>query len=516
MKRTIRGKYMLLISGLVGIMVLVICLTNSLYLERYYIAERTKDMVETYEEINTILESGSLREERTYLKVLRLLEKTNISGLIGSETQGTYQIFGYENQLEQQMRELAYGKGMESAKLVKQADSYVIFHQNDEKLQTSYILFFGFFSDGGVCFLRSSLPGIRESVMISTRFAWLIGLGVIAVSIILVSLVSKQISGPISRLSHIADRMAHLDFSVRYEENREDEIGLLGTSMNYMAEELEKKIGDLRRVNHQLKLDIEEKVQVDEMRKEFISNVSHELKTPIALIQGYAEGLLEGISEDPESVGYYCEVIIDEAGKMNQLVRKLLTLNQIESGINTAETVDFDLIPVISGVLHSFNIVLQQKGIGMEFDSDKSVIIRADEFMMEEVIRNYVSNAINHIDGEKQIRICTEQDADHVRVSVYNTGPPIPGSELENIWKKFYKVDKARTREYGGSGIGLSIVKAVMDAHNGSCGVKNTEDGVCFWFELRKMELPAVIPIARVYGLTTVREEPAQDEGEKR
>jgi signal transduction histidine kinase len=310
---------------------------------------------------------------------------------------------------------------------------------------------------------------------------------------VLVYFVTGHISRPIVRLANIADRMSHLDFSARYEERREDEINLLGTSMNQMSRELEQTIQNLRQANIQLKRDIEEKVKVDEMRKEFISNVSHELKTPIALIQGYAEGLLEGISEDPESMQYYCEVIADEADKMNQLVRKLLTLNQIESGINTMERMDFDLIDMIGGVLHSFNILIRQNDITVDFESDRQVMIRADEFMMEEVVRNYVSNAIHHIDGEKCMDILVEENDRAVKVSVFNTGNPIPEDELDNVWQKFYKVDKAHTREYGGNGIGLSIVKAVMDSHGGTCGVYNTDEGVCFWFELNKMELPAVI-----------------------
>ena len=199
------------------------------------------------------------------------------------------------------------------------------------------------------------------------------------------------------------------------------------------------------------------------------------------------------LSEDPESMSYYCEVIVDEAGKMNQLVRKLLTLNQIESGINRVELVDFDLTSLVKGVLHSFAIMVQQKNIEVEFDSSKKVTIRADEFMMEEVVRNYISNAINHIDGERRIAVEILQTPEKTRFSVFNTGQPIPEGELNNVWQKFYKVDKARTREYGGSGIGLSIVKAVMDSHKGTCGVYNTEDGVCFWFELKRLELPAVV-----------------------
>lgn len=494
MKHTIRGKYTLLIAGLMGVMILIICLANSLYLEKFYISEKNRDMVDVYAEIDAILEDGSLVDSGTQDKLWRLFTRTNISAavVVNAEESASF-TFGDAKRIQEQMGELIYGEGLESATLVEQAERYVSCRWYDKELRTGYILLFGFLEHGGLCFLRSALPGIQEGAEISTRFSWMIGITLIVIGIFLVSVVSSRISRPIVRLSHIADRMAHLDFSVRYEEEREDEIGLLGTSMNHMSDALESTIQNLRQANEQLQKDIEEKVKVDEMRKDFISNVSHELKTPIALIQGYAEGLLDGISDDPDSMRYYCEVIVDEAGKMNQLVRRLLTLNQIESGINTVEPVDFDLIPVIEGVLHSFNIMLQQKNITVEFDSKKELIVRADEFMMEEVVRNYISNAVNHIGGDRQIKIWTEETPERVRVSVFNTGNSIPDEALEKVWQKFYKVDKAHTREYGGSGIGLSIVKAVMDSHGGSCGVCNTGDGVCFWFELTKLELPALI-----------------------
>lgn len=493
MKRSIRVRYTVLFVGLMILMVLVICLANTLYLEKYYISEKTKAMVQSYENVDEILKEGDLEHEDTYLMLWRMFENSNISALVGMPSQGKVYQFGYEDRMQQQMMQLILGQTDERARLIEETDRYVIYQLFDLKLQTSYILCFGFLDGGAACFLRSSLPGIRDSAMISTQFTWKIGVSVIVIGMILVYFLTSHISRPIVRLSHIADRMSHLDFSARYEEKREDEINLLGTSMNRMSEELERTIRNLWQANAQLKLDIEEKVKVDEMRKEFISNVSHELKTPIALIQGYAEGLLEGISEDPESMQYYCEVIADEADKMNQLVRKLLTLNQIESGINTMDRMDFDLIEMIRGVLHSFDILIRQQEIAVDFDMDRQVVVRADEFMMEEVIRNYISNAIHHMAGEKHLDITVEETDRSVKVSVYNTGQSIPEEELDNIWQKFYKVDKARTREYGGSGIGLSIVKAVMDSHGGACGVYNTAEGVCFWFELNKMELPAVI-----------------------
>ena len=126
----------------------------------------------------------------------------------------------------------------------------------------------------------------------------------------------------------------------------------------------------------------------------------------------------------------------------------------------------------------------KQKEAQIEIDDYPQIYVWADEYMIEEVVTNYVSNAINHVDGEKKIKVSLKKTDKVVRVSVFNTGKCIPEEELDKIWIKFYKVDKARTREYGGSGIGLSIVKAIMESMNQKCGVLNHEDGVEFWFEL--------------------------------
>ena len=175
---------------------------------------------------------------------------------------------------------------------------------------------------------------------------------------------------------------------------------------------------------------------------------------------------------------------MDEADKMNQMVKKLLTLNQLEFGNEMITMERFDLTELLSGVVNSSGILLNQNGIQLDFDSSQPMYVWADEFKIEEVITNYLSNAIHHAEFEKKIAIYYTQKEDCVRVSVFNTGKPIPEADLESVWIKFYKVDKARTREYGGGGIGLSIVKAIMESHHRDCGVINHENGVEFWFEL--------------------------------
>lgn len=307
---------------------------------------------------------------------------------------------------------------------------------------------------------------------------------VVAISILAIWFLSQRLTKPLEELTDISIRMSNLDFNVKYESGGEDEIGVLGQNFNKMSKELEQTISELKTANNELQKDIEKKERIDDMRKEFLSNVSHELKTPIALIQGYAEGLKECINDEAESRDFYCEVIIDEAAKMNNMVKKLLTLNQLEFGNDQISMECFDLTELVRGVVNSAQLLADQKDAQILFVQDTSVYVWGDEFKIEEVVTNYVSNAINHIDGERKIEIKMQRREGHIRLSVFNTGKPIPEEDIDKIWIKFYKVDKARTREYGGSGIGLSIVKAIMESMNQKFGVKNYENGVEFWFEL--------------------------------
>ena len=297
---------------------------------------------------------------------------------------------------------------------------------------------------------------------------------------------TKRITNPLLELTDLSERMAHLDFEAKYTSGGQDEIGALGANFNIMSEKLEQTVSELNKANYELQKDIENKEQIELMRTEFIGNVSHELKTPIALIQGYAEGLKEGISDNVESREFYCDVILDEAHKMNQLVQNLLTLNQLEFGHYDMEFERFDIVELIRGIVQSNEIFIEQNQVDVRIHADESVFVWADEFKVEQVIRNYLSNALHYVKNENviDIRVTTNGERDKAHISVFNTGDAIPQEDIEKIWGKFYKVDKARTREYGGHGIGLSIVKAIMESCGQDYGVINYENGVAFWFEL--------------------------------
>jgi signal transduction histidine kinase len=342
----------------------------------------------------------------------------------------------------------------------------------------------GSLDDGSQFLLRSPVESMRESAAISNRFLLYIGSVLIVVSILLIWYFSKRITDPIRELARLSDRMADLDFDAKYTSGGSNEIGELGENFNRMSEKLESTISELKKANNSLQKDIEQKDKLEKMRNEFLGNVSHELKTPIALIQGYAEGLKEGVNEDAESREFYCDVIMDEASKMNQMVKNLLTLNQLEFGDEDIVFERFNLTALVKGVLQSMEIMADQAGAKIMLHTEEDIYAWADEFKVEQVVRNYVSNACHHVSGDMVIEVKMVQKDGKVRVSVFNTGNPIPEADAPHIWDKFYKVDKAHTREYGGNGIGLSIVKAIMKSFNQEYGVKNYDNGVEFWFEL--------------------------------
>ena len=175
---------------------------------------------------------------------------------------------------------------------------------------------------------------------------------------------------------------------------------------------------------------------------------------------------------------------MDEANKMNKMVRQLLNLTALEFGNDDLQLESFDLTELIRGVIGSAGILIQQKEAKVKLETFDTIRVYADEFKIEEVITNYLNNALNHLGGDREIIITAEENGKEALVTVFNTGQSIPDEDLPKLWTKFFKVDKAHTREYGGSGIGLSIVKAIIDSHKKSCGVRNVEGGVEFWFTL--------------------------------
>lgn len=534
---SVRVKMILLtFAAIFGTVALCIVL-NEMFLVRYYESSKQKTLGDVYVQIDRLVsEEGGLKfggisqgsqndvirenqnevpegkteseegpegvSEELRLKLDRLCSKNNITTIILEDFLSNrtppnlnnsyfFGPGGENNQADFVIRELigdyflpGYGEELKEKQLEAQTEQYSIYSLYDVRMESQYIELVGYLDSGEIILMRSNVESMQESVRVANKFLVYAGFASAIVISVIMFFAGRRFTRPILKLADISKKMSDLNFDVKYEVKSRDEIGTLGNSMNVLSEKLEKTISELKSANNELQMDIERKTRAEEVRKEFLSNVTHELKTPIAVIQGYAEGLKDNINESPEDREYYCDVIIDEAAKMNAMVKKLLTLNQLEYGTTPPEFCRFDLTEVIRSVLVSMDIIAKQKEVTVHFEQEEPVYVWADEYMTEEVLTNYISNAFHHVAGAGIVEVKLVPRGNVIRVAVFNTGLPIPEADLQNVWQKFYKVDKARTREYGGNGIGLSIVKAIMEAHNRSYGVKNHTSGVEFWFEL--------------------------------
>lgn len=492
LKRQIAAAFIVLIVAIMGINWLI----NNFFLEDYYILKKEKVLVDVYNQLNKLEDVSQYGDEEYITSLVRLFNTNNISPVILKGAAENYDPVlvpnGNGGDL-MSVRLWGYIMGVDdsSTELLQQTESYRIQRNKERFSDMENLEIWGQLDNGYFFLLRIPVSSIRGNVKISNEFVTYFTIVGVILSIIISIYVAKKITKPILELTDLSKRMAELDFNAKYTSGGRNEIGQLGEHFNQMSNKLEDTISELKTANNELQKDIEKKEEIDQMRKEFLANVSHELKTPIALIQGYAEGLQECINEDEESREFYCDVIIDEAGKMNQMVKKLLSLNQLEFGNDVVNMERFDIVALIQGVVNSASILAEQKEATIIFKEREPIYVWADEFKTEEVITNYVSNALNHVDFDRVVEVkVVPQENGRVHISVFNTGKPIPEEDLDKVWIKFYKVDKARTREYGGSGIGLSIVKAIMDSFHQECGVKNYDNGVEFWFELDGMGIP--------------------------
>lgn len=490
MKYSIKKQLAFIFIVLLAVMQLLFWVTNVILLERYYIAKKHANLLEAYAVINDWSNRKEVATEEFDEALHKICSAYSINYIITDAASNTIKTsINDAEEFNSQLRDIIFERGDDTQEIILEEDNYTISNLLNQNGEAEYLVMWGNLDDGNFFMLRASMEGIHNSANMANAFFLNVLMVVAVLAAAMIWIVSEKVGEPILELADLSKRMAQLDFDARYEGNDKNEIAILGENFNLMSEKLEETISSLKSANIELQRDVESKTRIDNMRKEFVANVSHELKTPIAIIQGYAEGLMEGITDDPESQKYYCEVIMDETVKMNRMVKNLITLSQLESDADAIAMERFDLTDLIGNCIQASEILIKQNGIHMVYEPAQEINVWADEYQIEEVFRNFLSNAIHYAavsktEDEKRIEVTVVKKDGKARVSVFNTGEQIPEESLEHIWDKFYKVDKARTREYGGTGIGLSIVKAVMERIGQAYGVINHEEGVEFYFEL--------------------------------
>ncbi|MDZ4457509.1 HAMP domain-containing sensor histidine kinase, partial [Bacillus cereus] len=334
-------------------------------------------------------------------------------------------------------------------------------------------------------FAIASLQPVNEAMLVLKDY-YVYALIIVFLVIILLSFYySKIIVKPLIKINRVTKKMANFDFSEKLPVTADDEIGGLSGSINTLSVNLKDRIDRLNVANTKLQQDIERERQLEKTRKEFISGVSHELKTPLSVIRSFAEGIKDGVSKD---TSYYTDVILEETENMNRLIVEMLELAKLESGTYKLDMTTFSIGELTQQVYTKLLFSMEEKHLQVNIDADPSILVKANRSRIEQVVVNLLSNAIRYTPEGEKIQVSIIEAEDTVKVEIENTGNPIPEESLEKIWDRFYRLDASRSRHTGGTGLGLSIVKNILDLHHAEYGVYNTTNSVVFYFNLQKVK----------------------------
>ncbi len=330
-------------------------------------------------------------------------------------------------------------------------------------------------ADNYILSLQTPLEPIEESVSISRQFSIYILLVALFLALLLAGIFSRTISKPLVKLNAVATEMARLNFDVRWEEARSDEIGQLGETFNFLTDQLKAAFENLKQ-------ELIQEKNLDKMRKQFVGRVSHEMQTPIALIRGYTEALQDGIANNDEEKEAYYQIIQEETNKISTMVKDLLDLSQLESGNFKVKISQFDLGERIDQILSKFQLMKREKQLRLEVVGiDRELMVLGDEYRIEQVLNNLIHNAVKYCYHNALVRVEVKDQGEKIWVGVFNEGRPIPQEDMNYIWESFYKGE-----ERPGTGLGLAIVKSVLELHQSNFGVRNEKNGVLFYFDLEK------------------------------
>lgn len=356
-----------------------------------------------------------------------------------------------------------------------------------EDSSNKYIVMVKKIEVGGVpqmIFAVNTLKSVDEAVdvMRDSFPIWII-IALIMVMIVSV-LFSRLITRPIVNIMQVTKKMKNLDFSQKCVVQSDDEVGQLAANINDMSEKLDTTIRELVATNEKLTNDIEHERKIELARREFVAAVSHELKTPLAIIRAYSEGIADGISGERRDK--YLNVIISETKKMDALVLDMLENSRLEAGVQKLTIKNYDISDMTGRIVKRFRNGLDDKNVDIIYDGEKDGICADfDRDMLEQVMNNFITNAVRHTPEGKKIYVSVKKQASNVTFAVENEGSHIDSEDLEKVWDRFYKADKSRDRSAGGTGLGLSIAKNILVLHRAKYGVENTDIGVKFWFRLK-------------------------------
>lgn len=458
---------------------IVIFLISSFFLDDIFIFENKRIMKNAYNQFDTTLQNRNITEN----DLIELVETiggniTILSPNLNLQiTTSRYEENDLSNiDILEQIEYLRLKKGKNFTSVVSEN-----INNNDKS-----IFFIGELSSGGFFIGQKAIKEIEKSAQIARLFLVIASIGTLLIGTAIVYFLSQKLTKPIMEISNVAGEISKLNFNEKVEVKSDDEIGILGTNINHISKKLNTVLTELTLANSKLREDIEKEKELEKMRRKFVSNVSHELKTPISMIAGYIEGLKYNIAKTKEDKEYYYDVIIDETDKMNNLINDLLTLSSYESGNFSINKENIDISNLLKNIIDKYRRNIEEKNLDLIIDIPERLIISADSLRIEQIITNFMNNALKYGKEGGNIKITLEDLTDKIKLSFYNSGDKIDEKELENIWTSFYKADSDKKHINSGTGLGLAIVRAIVELHGGSYGAINKKDGVKFFVALPK------------------------------
>lgn len=483
-RSSLRRNLILLSVGVLVLYYALVFLFSALFMEPYYLHNVEKTLINAY---RTLDEAGEYD-----LDTVSRLEETNLSIVIADmETDEILYNSREDRRFMHDMKERILPMIKENAKASDTGYNLITdeLHEHTSagaNYSSGKRVILGGVTSLYVVEISTSYASISQATTISMQFSLIVGLMVMLLAILAFSRMSSMVVEPITQITSISKQIARLDFSQKCNVSMGGEIGDMANSVNTMSDFMQTYIAQLQAANEQLTADIQQKKEQEEARKNLVANLSHDLKTPIGLIAGYADGLRGGMAKTDAEVREYCDVICDESDRMMAMILKMMELFRLESGTVQLEREEFDLCDLLHYVLEIFSMEIERTGIQLTTDFSDCLYISTDYFSAEQVITNYMQNAISHINGGNLLSLSVTEEENCYRVSVFNSAAPIPEEELPRLWDSFYRLDKSRKRSHRESGLGLSIVKSNMELLGGGYGVENVAGGVIFWAEFPK------------------------------
>lgn len=472
--KSIRNKLFVQIGLLITLLMALLIILNSFFLAPFYMYQQKNRMIESFELVNALSEE-QLKGDGEDLYQIEGNQDLDLL-LTDQDEKVVYASAAYNNdkRITGQKRP-APNTGVLPPEIVKLSttpvnDQLTFIQVIDPFFKIESLLLEGVLDGGMTIELRIPIQSIQTSIDLTNQILIYFGMTFFVLSMVFAYVLSNTFTKPILSMNAAAKKMQALDFTSICKVTSKDELGELAENINQMSATLSSTIHALH--------------EKDEKRRTLLNNVSHELKTPLTLMQGYGVALQKNVVKNPEKTAFYCDVIIDETQKMSQLVEALLDIDQIELDQTMMQKRHFEINGFVAEVFKKFEHVMDSKGIQHECHLIEATEILCDPLMTERVLKNYLSNAINYVNGGKELSLKLMARDQVVRVEVYNTCDPLGREDMEKIWESFYKLDPSRSRALGGHGLGLSIVKAIQTSHNQGFGVYNQGDGVCFWFEV--------------------------------